>query len=381
MLSNQLKILILEDIEEDAELLERALKKEGIVFESLRVDDRPDFIKALTAFKPDLILSDHSLPQFNSLEALEICQNSFLDIPFIIVTGSVSEEFAVSCIKKGADDYVLKSNLARLPVSINVALSQRKMQQKRKEDEELLRKQNEELIKINQELDSFVYSLSHNLKAPLASVLGLINICKIEDKNHNNAFSLYLYLMKESINRLDETIKEILDYSKNARSPLSITTINLESIVNEAFKKARFLEQYADIKKEINIDIPIDFYSDSYRLSLILSSIIANAITYCDAKKAIKTLVIEAFYRDEEIHILIKDNGIGISPEYLPHIYDMFYRATEDSQGAGLGLYIVKETVNKLKGTIKVKSILGEGSTFTLILPYKKEEKIANATL
>jgi len=381
MESKPLKILMLEDVEEDAELLERALKKEGIVFETLRVDDRPEFIKALAAFQPDVILSDHSLPQFNSLEALEICQNSSLDIPFIIVTGSVSEEFAVSCIKKGADDYVLKSNLARLSLSINVALSQRKLHQKRKLDEESLRKQNEELIKINQELDSFVYSVSHNLRAPLASVLGLINVCKLEDKKYNDAFSLYLYLMKESINRLDETIKEILDYSKNARNPLSITTIDLVKIVNEAFKKVRFLEQYADVKKEINIDIPLDFHSDSYRLSLILSSIIANAITYCDPEKSIKTLDIEAFCKDEEIHIQVKDNGIGISPEYLPRIYDMFYRATEDSQGAGLGLYIVKETVNKLKGAIKVESILGEGSTFTLILPYKKAKNTLEATL
>ncbi len=372
VMNKKLKILLLEDVHEDAELVERALKKEGLLFDSIRVDDRDEFIKALNSFIPDLILSDHSLPQFNSIEALEICQELQLDVPFIIVTGSVSEEFAVSCIKKGADDYVLKSNLARLPIAINVARSQRQMQQKRKEDEESLRKQNEELIKINQELDSFVYSVSHNLRAPLSSVLGLVNVGKLEDQKYNFAFSPYLNMIEQSVHRLDETLKEILDYSKNARNPLNISTIDLEQIIREAFKKVRYLDRYSDVTQEINIDIPRSFQSDSYRLGLILSSLISNAITYCDERKPFKKLSIHAHYKYDQIHIDVKDNGIGIDPKYLTRIYDMFYRATEDSKGAGLGLYIVKETLNKLQGTIHAKSTLGEGTTFSLAIPNYK---------
>jgi len=117
-MANSLKILHIEDIKSDAELVERTLLKSGIVFEKLIVDTRPDYTKALTQFNPDIILSDHSLPTFNSLEALQILKQSGLDIPFILITATVSEEFAVNVMKEGASDYVLKDRLQRLPSAV-----------------------------------------------------------------------------------------------------------------------------------------------------------------------------------------------------------------------------------------------------------------------
>jgi len=373
-MQEELKILMLEDVPEDAELLERVLKKEKFTFTSLRVDERAKFMEALVEFDPDVILSDHSLPQFNSIEALEICQGMDLDVPFIVVTGSVSEEFAVNCIKRGADDYVLKSNLSRLPVAIKFSLMQHEMQRKRKQDEESLRRQNEELIKINRELDSFVYSVSHNLRSPLASVLGLVHVAKLEDQKYNFNFSPYLSMIEQSVNRLDDTIKEILDYSRNARSPLMLSPINMEKLVKECFERVKYLDRYADIIKTINVKLDVPFYSDQYRLTTILQSLISNAILYCDDKKAKKTLHIEAksIDNDSEVRIVVKDNGIGIDSEYINMIYNMFFRATDESKGAGLGLYIVKETLQKLNGTIAVESVFGEGTTFTVMVPNVK---------
>src|SRR6267378_5381745 len=176
---------MLEEMEEDAGLVDRVLQKEKIAFTRVRVDTQNEFTEALESFKPDLILSDHSLPQFNSIEALEICNERKLNLPFILVTGAVSEEFAVNCLKKGADDYVLKSNLTRLPMAIRYALRRRRQENARKGKEEILRRQNLELTKINQELDSFVYSVSHNLRSPLTSVLGLVNIA-LRDNDKSN---------------------------------------------------------------------------------------------------------------------------------------------------------------------------------------------------
>lgn len=139
-MEKELKILMLEDLEDDVGLIERTLRKQGIQFVSKRVDTRDEFVQALGEFDPDVILSDHALPQFNSLEALTICRNQHIDIPFILVTGTVSEEFAVSCLKQGADDYVLKSNLVRLPSAIQNALKQRHHEHKRKKAEKALRK-------------------------------------------------------------------------------------------------------------------------------------------------------------------------------------------------------------------------------------------------
>ncbi|MBK5277888.1 MAG: response regulator, partial [Bacteroidia bacterium] len=214
----ELRILMLEDLEEDAGLVDRALQKEKVMFTRLRVDGRAEFTDALDSFKPDIILSDHSLPQFNSIDALKICQSKKLDIPFILVTGEVSEEFAVNCLKRGADDYVLKSNLSRLPLAIRYALRQHRYENARKENEQALRQKNEELVKINSELDSFVYSISHNIRSPLASILGLVNVAKIEVNKSIETSSYYFNLIEGCISKLDYTLKEILDYSINART-------------------------------------------------------------------------------------------------------------------------------------------------------------------
>ena len=128
------------------------------------VDGKTEYINSLNSLKPDIILSDHSLLQFNSLEALQICKEKKLNIPFILVNGTVSEEFAAQCIKNGAADYVLKSNIERLPTSIRQALRHHEDEIKRFEAEKMIIDQNTELIKINSELDSFVYNVSHNMK-------------------------------------------------------------------------------------------------------------------------------------------------------------------------------------------------------------------------
>jgi len=364
-----LKILMLEDLQDDVGLIERTLRKEGIDFSSKRVDSQDEFTECLDYFRPDVILSDHALPQFNSLEALKICRKKAVNIPFILVTGTVSEEFAVSCLKQGADDYVLKSNMVRLPSAIHNALKQRNHEMKRKRAERTLRKQNEELIKINQELDSFVYSVSHNLRAPLMSVLGLINLVQLENKSGNRNLDGYFEMMQHSIHKLDDTLKEILDYSRNARSALSITEVDIKKMILDSFERLKYMEGSENVRKAVEVSDDIRFQTDAYRLSVIINNIVSNALKYRDAQKQDSYLVVKADLSDAGLTLTFHDNGIGISDDYLRKIFDMFFRATERSEGAGLGLYIVKETVEKLQGKIDVESSVGEGTTFKVISP------------
>ena len=120
----QIKILIVEDVELDAELTEYELKRANIVFVSKRVEEKQDFKRELKEFKPDLILADHSLPHFDGVSALEICRIMAPDIPFIFVSGKIGEDFAVEMLKKGATDYVLKSNLPKLGHAVKRALKE-----------------------------------------------------------------------------------------------------------------------------------------------------------------------------------------------------------------------------------------------------------------
>ncbi|HET9053630.1 MAG TPA: hybrid sensor histidine kinase/response regulator, partial [Cyclobacteriaceae bacterium] len=370
-MEKELRILILEDVEEDAALVEYALKKEKFQFTRIRVDTRQQFTEALDTFKPDVILSDHSLPQFNSLEALKICQLKKLDVPFILVTGAVSEEFAVNCLKRGADDYVLKSNLSRLPLAIRYALRQHRYESNRQAQEEILRQQNEQLVKINKELDSFVYSVSHDLRSPLSSILGLVNIAKLEGFRSPEMLSTYFEMIERSVLKLDETIKEILDYSRNSRGELNIEKVALEDMIKNAFAQMQYLPGYNTIERKVDIHQHTAFHSDVYRVSVILLNLISNSLKYGDDSKEQKFIHVTATITPANCLLQVRDNGIGIHPDYVDNVFNMFFRATDRSQGAGLGLYIVKEMVEKLSGTISVNSELGQGTAITISIPNK----------
>ncbi len=125
-MEREIKILLLEDSEDDAGLLKYQLLKEKILFQLVRIDTREEFIHSLDEFKPDVVLSDHSLPQFNSLEALHICLDKNANIPFIMLTGAASEPFIKECLKEGAVDCILKSDLYKVPKVILAALDKRR---------------------------------------------------------------------------------------------------------------------------------------------------------------------------------------------------------------------------------------------------------------
>src|SRR5687768_1161913 len=336
-MKSKLRILMLEDARDDAELIGRSMIKAGLWFESKRVDTKDDFSEALKDFKPDVILSDHSLPQFNSLDALKICKQKGLSVPFILVTGTVSEEFAVTCLKEGADDYLLKSNLVRLPLAIQNALKQRELQEQRKNAEAELRVQNEELVKINQEMDSFIYSVSHNLRAPLMSVLGLVDLASREDLDRGNYFQEYFHMMNHSITKLDDTLKEILDYSRNSRQQIVQQKIDFRKIIEDCLERLKYLEGFDHFNTGITIKADHAFYSDEYRITVILNNLISNAINYKDINKSDCKLAISVLITREKAMLSIQDNGIGIPEEYKSKIFNMFFRGTVRSKGAGLG--------------------------------------------
>jgi signal transduction histidine kinase len=369
VMKSKLRILMLEDARDDAELIGRSMIKAGLSFESKRVDTKDDFSEALANFKPDVILSDHSLPQFNSLDALKVCKQKGLSIPFILVTGTVSEEFAVTCLKEGADDYLLKSNLVRLSSAVQNALRQRELQEQRKNAEAELRIQNEELVKINQEMDSFIYSVSHNLRAPLMSVLGLVDLASREDIDRGSYFQDYFSMMNNSIAKLDDTLKEILDYARNSRQQIVHQKIDFRKTIEESLERLKYLEGFDAMQSNITIKADGAFYSDEYRITVIMNNLISNAINYRDHAKDVCILNIGVLITKEKALVSVEDNGIGIPEEYRPKIFNMFFRGTVKSKGAGLGLYIVRETISKLNGRIAIHSDYGKGTTVELELP------------
>ena len=365
--------LCLEDDAEDFDFIIDTLQKGGFNLVSLQVIQRQEFVKALDVFKPDVILSDHALPLFDSTEALVISKINNPRIPFILVTGAVSDEFAVKALKLGADDYVLKSNLPKLPSVVKNVLRQKEADlAKRKAALELTRR-NEELSKINKELDSFVYSVSHNLRAPLMSVLGLVRLAK--DEKDIQYLGRYHDMMENSILKLDETLKEILEYSRNARQEMKVSLVNFKEILEDNFQKMQFMPDFAGIEKKIVIDATTPFFSDAYRLSVIFNNLISNSIKYSDRSKAKQFIHIKVQCNEQHATFEFTDNGFVIDKKLQSKVFDMFFRATESKDGAGLGLYIVREAVDMLKGTINIQSTFGEGTIFKMVIPNMTKQK------
>ena len=236
-----------------------------------------------------------------------------------------------------------------------------------KESENTLRDKNQMLRKANDELDRFVYSTSHDLKAPLSSVLGLINLSeKIEDRNE---LLKYFEMMKGRIATMENFINDITDYSRNSRLEVKVEPIKLFDLVHEIFSNHSFFDGVKEINPSINIDKDLTIRTDIERLKIILNNLINNSIKYRNLQTE-NLIRLSAEIKGDDAFISIEDNGIGIEEAHIEKIFDMFYRASELSKGSGLGLYIVKETIDKLGGKISVKSNLGQGTSFTVQLPF-----------
>jgi PAS domain S-box-containing protein len=224
-----------------------------------------------------------------------------------------------------------------------------------------------ELINTNFELDSFVYKASHDLKAPLRSIMGLIKLARLENQDevqHN-----YLNMMSKSVSSLDQFIKDLTQFSRNNRLDIEAKLIDFDALVLEALNNLQFFDHADKVKIYKKFNASVNFYSDLTRISTILNNLISNAFKYHRFENNNPYINIEIETTFEFAEIKIQDNGQGIDSRYLGRIFEMFYRASELSYGSGLGLYIVKNAVTRLDGEIRVSSVLNEGSEFTVKLP------------
>jgi PAS domain S-box-containing protein len=224
----------------------------------------------------------------------------------------------------------------------------------------------EELKVRNAELDNFVYKVSHDLRAPLSSVLGLVNLATLEGNDDNLAD--YVKIIGQKIKQLDNFISDVLSHSKNLKLDVKIEKIDLQLLIENSFKDLDYLKGADTIIKHLDISSEA-FFSDKWRIGEIFRNLISNSIKYRDFEKPNAEISIKVQTNPDRSIITFSDNGIGISVADQNKIFDMFYRASVQSDGSGLGLYIVKNAVEKIGGLLKITSQLGKGTTFELKLP------------
>jgi len=376
----ELKILILEDLFSDAQLIKRKLKRGNLKFTSITVDTREDFLKALDEFLPDIILADYRLPDFTGIEAVELAGKKYPDIPVIIVTASINEETAVNCMKNGAVDYVLKDNLSRLSHAIERAIEKKRIEEeKRRTDEELrtlnveLEKRVEErttdLMKAQKELlenerlaviGQLAASLGNELKDPLVTVHDYINDLKSKFTDTNGEVQEKLDGIDKAVTKVNRLIDELLEFVCVPESNPS--QIDPVEIVKSAVSNISIPENiglFIPEKKECPI-----LYGDREQIERIVKNLLINAI---QSMPSGGELFVKTGNLGNRGYLEVTDTGMGIEMEEMEQIFEPLY--STKSGGIGLGLSICKRYAQINGGKIQAKSIPGKGATFRLFLP------------
>lgn len=287
-------------------------------------------------------------------------------------------EDALSSKEERRTDFTLRNaanEINTLTGSFILLMDQARLQMKAiKSKSKQLRVKNKQLKSLNRELDNFLYSTAHDLRSPLSSLLGLINLMRLE--TDRQSYTVYLDLMEKSIHRSEYFISQIVSYSKNKRMIVESVRIDLHEVIFEIFEHNRFLEGFDRIQQDIEIEGSCFFFSDRNRITTLFSNLISNAIRYADLEKDAPYIRIMVEVTEEEACIEFSDNGIGIGEEHLHRIFDMFYRANHNAKGSGLGLFIFKETLTKLNGTVRVTSREGAGTTYSIVLPNRLKNTV-----
>lgn len=233
--------------------------------------------------------------------------------------------------------------------------------------EEELTQKNEALTKTNRELDQFVYRASHDLRSPLVSIMGILNL--MDDYEQNELNAKFLEMIKVSVTKLDSFISEIVNYTRNARTDLEFNQVDLETMAGGIIENLQFLDGSGEMEFQIELDQEVPWYTDPFRMEFILNNLISNAIKYRN-KLIPDPKAIVRLHTTAEVAVLeVEDNGIGIAPEYIDEVFSMFFRASNQSFGSGIGLYIVREAIDLLGGKVEIDSVEGLGSTFRVTLP------------
>lgn len=221
------------------------------------------------------------------------------------------------------------------------------------------------LEETNNELKTFIYKASHDLRGPISSALGLCYIAK-EDHGDSKMNLDYLEMISDRIRQLDTAINSLIETMRIKDESLKVAKVNFDQIISEILQQFRYVEGASNVRFKVDV-AEFEFLSYPSIISSILQNIIENAIKY--SKPEFAEVLIKVRKVGRIIKIVVADNGVGIPEGLRERIFDMFFRGNVKSKGTGLGLYIVKNAVKRLNGNIKVDSIPGSGTSFSISLP------------
>lgn len=358
--SEKISILYLDDEENNLTAFKAGFRRKHNIRLALTAEDA---FRQLKDEQPQIIIADQRMPGLSGVEFFEKVKVDYPAPIRILLTAYSGSQTVIDGVNRGnIDKYMLKPwDNAVMESVLQTGLSMYKAKTQ-------INQKNEELRRVNEELNRFVYSVSHDLRAPLMSVLGLIGLSRHE--TDPDELNRYFELMESSVKKMDHFIQSTLEYYRNFKANLPFMEVDALELVREITEALSNYSRFLHFK----IDAPDDnlVYTDRTRLKIALSNLISNAAKY-GKKENFKDYEVRIGIQKSAngIIITVADDGVGISKQELSGIFDMFYKTpgNNDVQSTGLGLYLVNEAVQKINGTIDIESELNEGTNFTVKIP------------
>jgi signal transduction histidine kinase len=362
-----LRVLMVEDSEDDALLVTLALRRGGYAPELRRVDSPEGLRAALAAAAWDVVVSDYSLPGFDGLAALRLVREQG-DLPFVLVSGTIGEERAVEALKAGAGDFVGKQNLTRLVPAIEREIR----------DAALRRERRETLAKLEAAVaarDQFLSIASHELKTPLTALqLQLQSLERALDLGDaaDGRMAQKLRTLTRSSERLGELVNRLLDVSRIGGGPMALVReeVDLVALCEEVVGRFAEALRQAGSPLRLSASGPVRGRWDRARLDGLLANLVSNAVKFGEGRPIELRLAAEG----GRAWVAVQDRGIGIAPDDQARVFERFGRAVPERHygGFGVGLWVARLVAEAHGGRIEVQSSPGEGATFTLELPLEE---------
>jgi len=370
-----LRVLVVEDSDNDTQLMLGELRRGGYDVEYERVETSSAMQAALSHKVWDIILCDYTMPQFTAMEALMILKESGLDLPFIVISGTIGEETAVTTLKAGAHDFILKGRLARLIPAIQRELRDAKTRRLHRQVEAERQTLIANLEAINAEIERFTYTAFHDLRSPLVTIKAFLGVLKTDlQANRPEEVQKDIQRIEAAADKMDELLSNLLELSRIGRIIKPPEEVDLRQLTQEALQPLEALIRSKNITVSILTDLPT-VYGDRTRLRQVLENLIENAAKYTNGQSKPLIEVGTKIQAGQPI-IFVRDNGQGIDPRYHNRIFNLFEQLDPNMEGTGIGLALIKRIIEVHGGKIWVESEgHGQGATFYFTIPDTRSQQ------
>lgn len=356
----KIKVLYIDDEQNNLNGFKATFRFDYTIYIAANIPQAYEYLKAHTDIR--IILCDQRMPDKTGVQFFEEMRDEYPDPVRMLITGYTDIESVIDAVNRGHIFRYIKK-----PWTDNDVKSAIEEANKFYLTSSLLVSKNKELQSAYDELGKFAYSITHDVRGPLLSIIGAIDLAN--GITNIDELRELLSMMSEAVKKLDEYIRNTHEYYKLKRGMLQFAEINFNTLLSDIAALFRIASRNNNIRFTSTVIQNEPFYSDEISIKMILNNLLSNAFNYQRKAANDKFVDVHIEVTGSNVEIKVKDNGIGIHENYIGNIFTLFYRATSEETGSGLGLYNVKDALTKLNGNIVVESQPNIGSTFTVTIP------------